>query len=177
MYKVVDMFTTRDGSWTPNGELYSITPEMASKYGADAKELGGATQIFVKLIGGPGSQIRFFTVAGFVETHPAKENGWANCSMANPGSGYNPNNNTGPWSVMADTQPSEIVSGIGLPFGWHVSTFIVYEWVEDGDPDTGEGPTEPTEPTDPAEPEAPNNIWVVVSSGKFRYQGYLEKAN
>jgi hypothetical protein len=168
MYKVKDQFTTRDGSWTPNGELYSITPEMAARYGADANSLGGATNIYVKLEGGPGGEVRFFTNGGLVEKHPPQSNGWAHTTMFNPGSGYNPNNNVGPWSVMADEAPSEIVSGIGLPFGWHISTFVVFQW--DDDEENGETPG-PVDPTDPA----PENLWVTVTVGPHTYEGYIKR--
>lgn len=171
MYKLLDQFTTRDGSWTPNGEPYSITPEMAEKYGASANELGCAICLFVKLEGGPGGPVRFTTNAGMVERHDPEPNGWAHTTMYNPGSGYNPNNNIGPWTVQADQAESDQVGGIGLPFGWHVSTFVVLKWV---DGDEGGGEVDPGPGPDPIEPPVQERIWVEVKVGSTYYNGYLD---
>jgi hypothetical protein len=152
MYRLKDRFTTHHGHWyvDPN-DKYGITQEMLNKYGHEQAGKGDSTGIFVKLEGGPDTEVHFETVGGHKEDWPIDGSRWAHTTMYNPGSGYNPANTEGPWSVRAKNYPSEIVDGIGLPEGEHVSTFVVLEWREgddgeDEDPDTGDGPDIPEEP-------------------------------
>lgn len=157
MYKLKDRFTTHHGHLIPGETEWSITPEMLAKYGPvmpDGK--GCATCIFVRLEGGPSKEVFFETTGGHHETHPIDAQGWAHTTMANPGSGYNPNNNVGPWSVQAAGAPSQTVDGIGLPLGEHVTTWVVFLWDPHGE-DIDEGP-------DPIEPPVgqPHHIQVYV---------------
>jgi len=149
MYKLKDKFTTWDGSWVPDGRKYSITPEMAAKYGNEPIDgKGCATCFFVKLEGGPATEVHYWTTAGYVEDHPVDASRWAHATMYNPGSGYNPTNNVGPWSAVAKDAPSDIIDGVGLPAGEHVSTFAVLAWEEGAEiPDNG-GPDIPPDTDD-----------------------------
>ena len=70
--------------------------------------------------------------------------GWCNIPIFAPAS-YPPA--PGPWSAtkLSDLGAADIVTGMGLPFNWHVSTFIVYQatrWADlvpgDPDPDPGD---------------------------------------
>lgn len=157
MYKLRARFTTLDGSLDPNGQPYSITAEALQRFRSILPEgVGCATCIFVRLEGGPSREVFFETTGGHHETHELKPDGWAHTSMANPGSGYNPNSNRGPWSVQAVGAPSTTVDDIGLPFGHHVTHFIILTWDESGE-DMDEGP-------EPAEPPAgqPPHIQVYI---------------
>lgn len=69
--------------------------------------------------------------------------GWANIPIFAPAS-YPPA--LGPWSAtkLSDLGAADIVTGMGLPWNWHVSTFIVYQatrWADlvPGDPDPTPG--------------------------------------
>lgn len=177
MYRFREMFTSRDGNLDPNGDPreYGISKEMMDKYGDEltgvgiSEPKGCATCIYIKLEGGLAEKVFAFTTAGHTETPALEPDRWAHITMANPGSGYNPENNVGPWSVHADKFPSEVVGGIGLPKGWHVTTFVVFEWVE------GELP--PVDPEEPTPPEGLDKypIYVTFSFGVKNYEGYVRE--
>lgn len=162
MYKLKRRWTTRDGNLVPNGQEYSITTDILREYGNQLPpDKGCATCILVRLEGGPATEVFFETTGGHHETHSIDSLGWAHTTMYNPGSGYNPNvppGTKGPWSVQASGAPSEIVDDIGLPFGWHVSHWVVLKWVEDG---TGGGP-DPIEPPDSGGEETMPLVQVFV---------------
>src|SRR5690606_29705865 len=131
MYRVVDVFTTKDGSWFPDGEPYSVTYEMARKYSNNFPEKGGATHLFARVEGGPSNRVRFFTRDN--QHQVVKEigpSGWANIPIEH-GSAYNPDRGeTGWWNMQVEDAPSEVAEGFGLPFSWHVSNFVVFRWEE-----------------------------------------------
>lgn len=58
--------------------------------------------------------------------------GWCNIPIFSPAS-YPPA--LGPWSAtkLSNLSAADIVTGMGLPWNWHVSTFIVYQAVKWGD--------------------------------------------
>jgi hypothetical protein len=158
MYRVKHVFTARDGNLDPNGDPreYGITKEMMDIYGPEltgqapgSQPKGCAICCYVKLEGGLADKVYAFTTAGHVETPAVEQDRWAHITMYNPGSGYDPDVRDGPWSFHAKDYPSEVVRGVGLPRGWHVTTYIVLVW-EEGyvppDENTGEGPEEPGEP-------------------------------
>ena len=73
--------------------------------------------------------------------------GWCNIPIFAPAS-YPPA--LGPWSAtkLSDLGAADIVTGMGLPWNWHVSTFIVYQAVNwsdlvPGDPDPDPTPGDP----------------------------------
>lgn len=149
MYKLKDRWTTRDGIVTPDRRTWGMPVDMYQKYkDVLPPDKGCAICILVRLEGGLARSVFFETVAGYHESHEIDAQGWAHTTMYNPGSGYGIDTGKGPWSVQAEGIPSEIVDGIGLPNGEHVSTWVVLEWVEgatvgDGDDDSGPTPVEP----------------------------------
>lgn len=171
MYKVTDRFTTRDGSWEPTGEPYSITPEMAAKYGDNFPEKGAATHLFAKIVGGPIGHaaftkgIRFFTRDEAINAYPeAEASGWAHEPLTNS-SAYNPDRGeTGWWNAQVVGAPSEVAEGLGLPYGWHVSNFVVFEW-QDSDVDPGEGPEIPD--------DREGQVWVIATVNGVVYGGWI----
>lgn len=167
MYRLKDRWTTRDGVWEANGELYSIDQVHLDRWKDEPIEgRGCATCIFVKLEGGPEDTVHFETNGGYIEEHPVDATRWAHATMYNPGSGYNATRAKGPWTVRAQ-ENSEIVDDIGLPNGWHVAHFVVLEWEED---EPAPGPDPVPEPT----PDA-DTIQVAVKIGEAIYQGVLKK--
>lgn len=68
-----------------------------------------------------------------VVTQNTKAHGWCNVSMYASSLSYPPA--LGPWTVakLSDLGASDLVTGMGLPWKWHVSTFIVYQAVRWGD--------------------------------------------
>jgi hypothetical protein len=158
MYKLKDQFTTIHGHWYVENEKYGIKQEMLDKYEKEnIPGKGSAIGFFVKLEGGPAKEVHFETTAGHIEDKPIDSTRWANITMYNPGSGYDPTVQDGPWFAHAKDAPSEVIDGVGLPEGHHVSTFSILEWVEGGenddgeddddqDPDPGDGPDIPDKP-------------------------------
>lgn len=145
MYRLIDTFTTRDGRWEVDEREYGLDQEHLQRYGADAPHLGGATHIFAKTEGGPSNTIRFFTRDN-QHSFPIAEkaNGWAEFGLTHDNATYKPNQGeVGWWNVQVEGAPSDIVEGIGLPYSWHVSTFLVFGWDET---DVPEGPPDPVEP-------------------------------
>lgn len=138
--RVVDKWTTQNGSWDVNPQnKYGIDQAHRDKYEAGRliDGSGGQNHIFVKA---PTGAVVMFSSDGVRWEFGTLKGGWVNLPMFHDGSAYNTANGVGPWRVRVD---SEIVAdGIGLPDGLHVSTFLVVEDI------AGDGPT-------PVEPPAP----------------------
>lgn len=173
MYKVVDVFTARDGNLDPNGDprQYGITKAMMDKYGDELQGKGCATCIFVKLEGGTSDTVYGVTTDGYAEEPKVAQDRWAHINMYNPGSGYNPDNNKGPWSVRSKFGNSEVVTGIGLPYGWHVTTYVVFKWEDGALP----GPDPEPEPEPTPDPEYP--LYITFQFGGEMYEGYVRKVS
>lgn len=64
-----------------------------------------------------------------VTVQDTKAHGWCNVSMYASSLSYPPA--LGPWTVakLSEVGASDLVTGMGLPWKWHVSTFIVYQAV------------------------------------------------
>jgi hypothetical protein len=133
MLKVIDRFTTLDGSWEPNNKPFSITPTAAAKYSSIPGK-GAAHHIFVRVPQDAGV-VEFNTEDGKNPSGPLVPDSsrWVNFPMFGS-SAFNPvRDNGGPWHVWIDGERvTKSGEGMGLPYGWHVSTFLV---VEDAEPD------------------------------------------
>lgn len=175
-YKATKIFTSRDGRLDPDDREYGIDQEGLDILGDDRPHLGGATQIFAKTEGGPSDTILFSSRDGQynfpIDEKP--ESGWASFDLTHDNASYNPDRGeVGWWNVSVADAPSDVVEGIGLPYSWHVSTFIVFEWVdedEDGG-ETGEGPEIPTDP----DPEERNLLATILlfDDGTYEFQNEL----
>ena len=108
--------------------------------GVDGARLAGAGVVFtsngVSALQPPGEG----EVLRNTEPH-----GWANIPIFAPAS-YPPA--LGPWSAtkLSDLGTADIVTGMGLPWNWHVSTFIVYQAVRWSDLVPGEPDPAPGDP-------------------------------
>jgi len=141
-YVVTKRFTSRDGRLEVDDREYGMTEDGLAVIGDVAFHLGGATHIYAKTVGGPSNLLKFFTRDHgvpdvIVEEKP--ESGWANHNIEH-GSGYNPTRGEdGWWNVTVEGAESKVAEGIGLPFSWHVSTFVEFTWREDGEGGDGGG--------------------------------------
>lgn len=157
VYKVVDIFTTRDGSWEP-----SNTPGSVPQWARDAylkpwgslqyfDDAGAATNLFGGLwLNGnmiPHGTMRFWTYgdnANHVDQR-VKLSGWANIPLW-PSSSFVPDRGErGPWAWQPKGVAADLVKGGGLPQRWHVSTFAV--WTPVTLPNVVTPPVDP--PTEP----------------------------
>lgn len=139
MYKLIKRFTSLDGKLEVddrqvNGYRYGMTQAGLDEIGDAKQHLGGATHLYVKIKGGPSNQVKFFTrdnQLSFVRSEKS-ESGWAEYPLEH-GSGYRPDQGQiGWWKVQVEGAPSEVVEDLGLPFSHHISTFLVFDWVEGG---------------------------------------------
>lgn len=143
MLKVIDRFTTRDGIWDAEGRRYGITVEALVKYGHwDIPGKGGASHIFVHYK--PGSQVHFRTEGNnSVTAYRTTDNsGWCNLPLFESSAFWGENN--GPWIV--EINGIEVARGLGLPEGYHVSTFLIVGDVEEGSQYPSQLPTIPDLP-------------------------------
>jgi hypothetical protein len=173
MYKLVDQWTTRDGRWEVDNREYGLDQEHFNQYGSEASYLGGATHIYAKTLDGPSNTIRFFTRDNQNQEIKSEEaNGWANVALYHS-SAYKPDKGEiGWWNVEVSGAPSQTIEGIGLPYSWHVSHFLVFEWDEAGEDEEPELPDEG--PEIPENPPTSDSIWVSVFIGDKTYAGWLE---
>ena len=139
IYRLKDIFTTRDGSWEP-----SSTPGSVPQWARDAylkpsgsvqyfDDAGAAQNLFGAIISESGSMIphgnfEFWTYTDN-QNHSiqrAKLSGWANISLW-PSSSYVPDRGEkGPWAWQPKGVKADLVKGGGLPQRWHVSMFAVW---------------------------------------------------
>lgn len=135
--QVVDRFTTRDGLWEVDPRPYGITKEMLDKYGGlDIPGKGGAAHIFVNAPA--NSMVKFYTTDGNnINTKIVDDSGWCNFNLWASSAYWG--ENKGPWIV--NVSGVEVAEGLGLPEGYHVSTFLIVEDVKEGSqPDTPSTP-------------------------------------
>jgi hypothetical protein len=147
VYRLVDLWTTRDGSWDPNQETPGrlptwaresyLRPSGAPDYFDDA---GGDHHLFARVLDLEGRPLSSADLVllwsdgvqqlgdpgyrGYVRVTPKSHSGWANQDI------YARYDHTrgerGPWS-WCPTGAADVVTGGGLPgMGWHVSTFAVW---------------------------------------------------
>lgn len=122
--KVIDRFTTRDGIWDAEGRRYGITVEALVKYGHwDIPGKGGASHIFVHYK--PGSQVHFRTEGNnsVIADRTTDNSGWCNLPLFESSAFWGDDN--GPWIV--EINGIEVARGLGLPEGYHVSTFLIVD--------------------------------------------------
>ncbi len=144
VWQVADIFTTFSGSWEPSPEdqfaidqwarddyLYPPTDPRYNQQG------GGDHHIQVCVVGLGGERLSgagvLFTSDGAQHLQPpddpslitqrnTESSGWCNITIFS--TSHPPA--LGPWSA-AKFGMADIVTGMGLPWNWHVSTFIVYK--------------------------------------------------
>lgn len=142
-FVIKDLFTTVDGSWEPGGRLFSVPAWARATYlrptGAPDyfDEAGATPNLFARVEDEKGKplalDVLFKSSGGLlvrVNTfRPGKRSGWSELFMEQSSS-FNPERGeAGPWSIRPENVNTETVVGCGRPFGWHVSTFVVWQLV------------------------------------------------
>lgn len=125
--KVIDQFTVRSGKWEIDPRPYGLTKEAFEKYSSWAIPGGGGDHhIFVHSVA--GDFVEFFNSDGLHDEDTCDEYGWCNFPMFG-GSEYWPPSE-GPWIIKVNGV--EVARGLGLPEGYHVSTFLIVDDVDEG---------------------------------------------
>lgn len=126
--KVIDRFTTRDGKWEVDDRPFGLTKEAFDKYISwNIPGKGGAAHLFV--YAPVSSEIRFYTSDGKnLEYRYITGQGWCDFPMFDSSAFWGKDN--GPWSVSVNDV--EVARGLGLPEGYHVSTFLIVDDVDEG---------------------------------------------
>lgn len=160
---ITHTFFTRDGHWYEEpGVPFTITQPDMQKYGAEIEAKGAGTHLFVRAW--PGALVHFFIKDGNGNIeHEAKytcdKHGWCNHAIAGSSAFWGIDN--GPWGFSVD---GEVVKtrGLGLPEGYHVSTFTVVAHKEQLPSYVPPAPvTEPPLPT-------PDQEWDEIVSRRMR---------
>lgn len=170
VWQVVDIFTTFNGSWEPNpADQFAIDQWARDAYlfpsghPYNNTSGGGDHHIQVCVTGLTDERLLgagvLFTSDGVQHLQPADDpalvtqrntesSGWCNIPIFANSNPPTP----GPWSVAKfSTGTADIVTGMGLPWNWHVSTFIVYKAALWGEVAPVEPPVEP--PIGPGVPD------------------------
>lgn len=139
VYRIKDIFTTRDGSWEPSDKPGSV-PQWARdeylkpihhpQYNSDA---GADRHLFGAVMGSSGNllpvgDMHFYTYTdnGNHSTQRVKMHGWANIPL------YGSSATPGPWAWYPKNKlRADVVKGGGLPGGLHVSWFVVWQAATD----------------------------------------------
>lgn len=152
VYRIKDLFSTRDGSWEPSDKPGSVPqwardsylfpmnhPQYNDDGGADRHLFGAVMGDDGKL--DPDEIIHYWTYTDNANhaVQPVKRHGWANIPL------YGHSDIPGPWAWSPDFGKADKVKGGGLPGGLHISWFAVWEKVVI--------PGEPEKP--PVDPEKP----------------------
>lgn len=151
VYRLADLFTTRDGSWEPSDRRGSVDqwardaylkPYAAADYFDDA---GGATHLFAAVIGLDGELLRNFQFTfwsdgidklndpayqGYQFASSKERSGWANHFLSNSSSYVPERKEWGPWCWCPAVGAADVVCGGGLPANEHISTFAVWRAVQ-----------------------------------------------
>lgn len=160
MWRVVDRWQTQNGSWDVDANSeFGIDQAHRDFYlqGRDIPGAGGDHHIFIKAK--PGMRVSFRSEPqGEPVVYTVPQSGWVNHPMFGEGSTYYPKEGErGPWIVAIDG--IDVMDGIGLPEGKHVSTFLVAA------NSRGEQPPLPGEPEPPKEPGEWKRERVVMKVG------------
>ena len=138
IYRVKDVFTTRDGSWDVSDTPGSIDQWAKDAYWSGAKfdGAGGDHNFFIMALDEagqpiPGKGLLFWQgamTADFKPSDPrtAKQDGTENIPVF--GSYVPERGEHGSWSG-AVLGKSDVLVGVGMPANWHVSTFLVVQAV------------------------------------------------
>ena len=151
VYRIKDIFTTRDGSWEVSKNPGSIEQWARDSYltgqfddaGADHHVFGRMNRISGMF--DPTGSIRYWTYNdnGNDSIQAVKpRSGWGNIVMYSSSSFVPGRGERGPWAWRPSVVHADVVTGAGMPQNWHVSWFAVWQ-AETYRPDVVEPPIGP----------------------------------
>lgn len=141
VYRIKDIFTTRNGSWEPGQDSGSLPQWARETYlkawgsinyfddaGADHHLFGGVYNPATASMTSPAI-IHYWTWtddANHVDVHVKDKSGWANIPITN--TMYPDQGQTGAWawSPKIGNVPADVIEGGGLPYNQHISWFATW---------------------------------------------------
>ena len=131
IYRIQDIFTTRDGSWDVSNKPGSIEQWARDAYLSPQFDDAGADHhIFGSVINSVTAQIHYWTWTddGNHTTQQVKpKSGWANIAMYGGSSFVRERGERGPWAWKPAADYADVVTGGGLPANEHWSFFAVWK--------------------------------------------------
>lgn len=163
VYRIKDVFTTRDGSWDVSDKPGSLPQWARDEYlRREFDDAGADRHIFGRVLGEVG-RIHYLTHtdnSNHVTVQAKSHSGWANIPMYASSSFVPERGEQGPWAWAPDAEYVDVVIGAGLPANQHVSWFAV--WTKEVYQGTVTPPIDPpTDPTDPpiVSPDVVAQVW------------------
>jgi len=135
LYRIKQVFTTRDGSWEPSDKPGSIDQWAVNEWhsGRDWSGSGGTQNFFIKVLDKSGKPLAgkglFFWQKGksAAQATDTKTTGPDGCENLPVWNFYDPSKGeTGGWSGTTVGR-ADVLTGVDLPGDWHVSTFAVLQ--------------------------------------------------
>ena len=140
VYRLVDLFTTRDGSWEPSDKPGSVPHWARDKYlkspsHPQYNDDGGAEHhLFGAVMDENGGLTPFFPIEFWTfqdnsnrTIQHGKKHGWANMVIFASSNFVPERDERGPWAWKPASVKADIVIGGGLPAKQHVSWFAVWK--------------------------------------------------
>lgn len=179
VYRVRDIWTTRDGKWDVDGAPGGLpqwardtylkgfgAPDYFDDAGGDHHMFGGIYNEVNRNMEN-NATIHYWTWtdnANQVDMPVKVKSGWANVIMFNKFNPAEPPGNQGAWAWrVASSIPSDVVKGGGLAFGWHVSFFASFVLTNE----TGTPPVDPPPTSDTAARVAKLELWARAISKAY----------
>lgn len=140
VFRVVDLFTTENGSWEPMNRLGSVPWWARDKYlkatsDPQYNDDGGADHhIFGAVEAENGGLYPFFPIEFWTyndnsnrTVQQAKKHGWANIVMYSSANFVYERGERGPWAWKPAAVNADIVVGAGMPSKHHISFWAVWK--------------------------------------------------
>ena len=138
-YRIIQVFTTCDGSWQPSTNPGSIDQWAVDAWhsGADWKGAGGTNNFFIKVLDKAGNVVvgkGLYYWQGAMTSDPTKLTNINQKTTWNDGTenlpvwdSYNPSlGQMGKWGGTTVGRV-DVLMGVDLPYNWHTSTFVVVQ--------------------------------------------------
>jgi len=173
VYRVRDIFTTRDGSWDVSDKPGSIEQWARDAYlRQEFDDAGADHHLFGRCNNADGSidapaSIQFWTYtdnANRVYRSVKPPSGWANIVMYSSSSFAPERGERGPWAWRPQAIHADTVTGAGLPLNMHVSWFAVWQVEAYQD-----------EAAPPVEPQTDADLLAQVRANTLAIQELIEK--
>lgn len=134
VYRVKDIWTTRDGSWDVSSKPGTLPQWARDAYLSSAFDDAGADHHLFGGVQRDGRMVSSFPIEFYTWTdnknytvmNAKARSGWANVVMSSGARYFPDQQQRGPWAWRPAGVKADLVVGGGMPFQWHVSWFAVW---------------------------------------------------